>query len=394
MLTINMLGKGAIFYDNECISEKLSSKLVALVCLLVLNKNRDMSKEKIISYLWPDSDDEAAKSNLRFNLWTIKKTIPQSGGGEEFIISGKDYCRINEKYPYSCDKTLLDSFKVSQIEKIEELLKLKELFRGDFLEGLYLRNCNEFNEMILFERVVCQNKQVEILEKLICLYEKQERYEEELRILNEVAAIEPYNEQFACRAIRIYAMTGNRTAAINYYKNFEIVLRRNLNTSPNSELKQLYRELLESPGSLRPEQKSAEKALKKRVDIKVFGLKDVEYYGVTSIIDQIVCGGERKFLLELGQPFLADLSHIYSGLAPEAAGMQSPLPGTQFPLTGYGGCVPPVRIALAFQKFIAHASRRYDIYIQITDFEDMDPFSQNLIRHAEKMKYGNVVIRY
>jgi hypothetical protein len=35
----------------------------------------------------------------------------------------------------------------------------------------------------------------------------------------------------------------NRTAAINYYKNFEIVLRRNLDTPPNDELKLLYREL-------------------------------------------------------------------------------------------------------------------------------------------------------
>ena len=82
-----------------------------------------------------------------------------------FIISGRDYCRINEKYSYSCDKTMLDCFKVSQIENAEDLLMLKDLFKGDFLEGLYLRNCNDFNEMILFERVVCQNKQVEILEK-------------------------------------------------------------------------------------------------------------------------------------------------------------------------------------------------------------------------------------
>ena len=89
MLTINMLGKGAILYKNECISEKLSSKLVALICLLVLNKNRNMSKEKIISLLWPDSDDEAAKSNLRFNLWTIKKTVPQSDGGEDFYYFRK-----------------------------------------------------------------------------------------------------------------------------------------------------------------------------------------------------------------------------------------------------------------------------------------------------------------
>ena len=132
MLTINMLGKCAIFYDGECISEKLSSKLVALICLLVLNKNRNMSKEKIISYLWPDSNDEAAKSNLRFNLWSIKRMIPQSCDGEDFILSGKDFCRINEKYPYSCDKVMLDRFQASKLENVQELIHLKDLLKVTF----------------------------------------------------------------------------------------------------------------------------------------------------------------------------------------------------------------------------------------------------------------------
>ncbi len=387
MLTINMLGKGAILYDNECISEKLSSKLVALVCLLVLNKNRNMSKEKIISYLWPDSDDEAAKSNLRFNLWTIKKTVPQSDAGEDFIISGKDFCRINEKYHYHCDKTMLDGCKVSQIENIEDLLKRKELFKGDFLEGLYLRNCNEFNEMILFERVVCQNKQVEILEKLVRLYEEQERFEEELQILNEVAAIEPYDEHFAYQAIQIYGKMGNRTAAINYYKNFEIVLRRNLNTSPNNELKLLYKELLESTCSLKPEPKSQDKLLKKQINMKLYCLKDVEYYGIADMIDQIFSKAEKKYILELDQLFIRDLSSIYSGFLLEYEKPAADMPDSI--------CnVPPVKVALAFHKLIDHVSRRYNINIQMNDFEDMDQFSQNLIRHIEKMEYDNINIQY
>lgn len=410
MLTINMLGKCAIFYDNECISDKLSSKLVALICLLVLNRNRNMSKEKIIAYLWPDSDEEAAKSNLRFNLWNIRKSIPQNVEGEDFIISGKDFCRINEKYVFQCDKTRLDSCKVSQIESIDDLLQLKDLFQGDFLEGLYIRNCNEFNEMILFERVVCQNKQVEILEKLIGLYEEQERYEEELQILNEVAAIEPYNEQFAYQAVQIYGKLGNRTSAINYYKNFEIVLRRNLNISPNAELKQLYREMLESPcGSLKQEQKSVELP-GKQIEINLCGLKGVRYYALASAIDQIVCSTDRKFIQELERAFLDDLSYLYSGFLQENEGSAAALshnPAATLPHNpaatlphgpaatlphGPAG-VPPVRIALAFLKFIRHVSRRYHIQIQITGMEDMDQISQNLLRHIDKMNLENITIR-
>ncbi|MDD3169573.1 MAG: BTAD domain-containing putative transcriptional regulator [Eubacteriales bacterium] len=387
MLTINMLGKGAIFYDKECISDKLSSKLVALVCLLVLNKNRDMSREKIITYLWPDSDDEAAKSNLRFNLWNIRKAIPQSCDGEDFIITGKDYCRINEKYPYECDKTMLDGVKVSQLEKVEELLKLKELFKGDFLEGLYLRNCNEFNEMILFERVVCQNKQVEILEKLIGLYEEQEKYEEELQILNEVAAIEPYNEQFAYQAVHIYGKLGNRTAAINYYKNFEIVLRRNLNTSPNDELKLLYKELLESSCSLKFEQKHGDKFSKRKIEITVDCMKDVEYFGAASLLDSLMEGAEKRYISELDRAFLNDLSYIYSGLQPEHEKPASDCP------VGIGP-VPPVRVAFAFLKMMDHLSRRYELNIRISDLENMDQASRNLIDYLEKRKNHHINIQY
>lgn len=385
MLTINMLGKGVILYDKECISEKLSSKLVALICLLVLNKNRNMSKEKIISYLWPDSDDEAAKSNLRFNLWNIKKSIPQSGDGEDFILSGKDFCRINEKYLFSCDKIRLDNCKVSQIEDIEDLITLKNLFVGDFLEGLYLRNCNDFNEMILFERVVCQNKQIEILEKLIGLYDEQERFEEELQILNEAASIEPYNEHFAYQAIRVYGKLGNRTAAINYYKNFEIILRRNLNTSPNNELKLLYKELLESTGNMRLEQRSREKAPRRRLDLVIHGMRDIEYSGLAEMTDQIFRKAEQKCLLELDQPYLADLSSIYSGFRLD---YEKLAPG----FADGNGTVPTVRVAFAFLRLIEHVALHYELHIQIGDQEELDPVSRNVLQYLERIKSDHIIV--
>src|SRR5690554_816710 len=110
MLTINMMGKVNIIYKDINMNGKLSQKLVALICLLVLYRDRDVSKERIVSYLWPDSEADAAKYNLRYNLWMIKKHIPRDKTGEPLIITGKDYCRINKNYPFYCDKILLDEF--------------------------------------------------------------------------------------------------------------------------------------------------------------------------------------------------------------------------------------------------------------------------------------------
>ena len=252
---------------------------------------------------------------------------------------------------------------------------------------MYLRNCNDFNEMILFERVVCQNKQVEILVKLIGLYDEQERFEEELQILNEAAAIEPYNEQFAYQAIQVYGKLGNRTAAINYYKNFEIILRRNLNTAPNNELKLLYKELLESSGSLKLEPKGRDRLPKSRIDITVCGIKEIEYYGLTEIMDQIYGKTENKYFLELNPSYLSDLSFIYRGFQSD---YEKLAPGFVI----HTGFVPPVRVAFAFLQLIEYVSQRYEIHINLLDMKNLDPVSREALLYMEKRKFENIFIKH
>lgn len=385
MLTINMLGKANISFKGTNIDDKLNNKLVALICLLVLNKNRNISKDKIVSYLWPDSNDEAAKSNLRFNLWTIKKVIPQDHN-EDFIISKMDYCRINEKYKFYCDKIALDYFKASRDESIEELIKLKELFKGDFLEGLYIKNCNDFNEMILFERVVCQNKQVEILERLVSLYEEQDAYEDCLQILNEVAAIEPYNEHSAYQIMNMYGKLGNRVAAINYYKKFESNLRRNLNISPDNELKILYASLLENSGGIKAEHNKTI-IKKKKIEVKSHCLKNVEYFWVADVIKGIMENVDKKYLLELDKSYIFDLSFIQNDLLLDYEKLVSNVHESI-------GFVPSVRIINAFVKFLKHTSDIYEIRINVVNIDDMDGISQNILKHIEELKIEGICFDY
>jgi DNA-binding SARP family transcriptional activator len=382
-----MLGKVNITYKGQSIDDKLSSKLVALICLLVLNMNRDVSKEKIASYLWPDSDNDAAKYNLRYNLWMIKKLIPQDSNGAHLIISGKDYCRINEKYHFNCDKSLLDQFNTRRNKNVEELTRLKELFKGDFLEGLYLKNCNEFNEMILFERVVCQNKQVEILKELANLYEIKEQYEDGLQILNEMVAIEPYNEAFAYRVIDIYVKLGNRAAAISYYKNFESTLRRNLNISPDHDLKLLYASLLDSAICMKNEYRDKTRARNKKIQITSRCLQDVEYFWVADVINEIMKKADKKYMLRLDKKYVLDLSFIQNELLLDYEKYVSP----EHESIAY---VPSVRIINAFCKFLHYASEIYDIDIKVLNIEAIDTISLNILKHIEQSKIENLSIQY
>lgn len=75
MLNIYFLGKSIIEYNSKRLEDQLGTKAIALICILLLNEERHLSREKIEGHLWPDSNTEAARYNLRYNLWVIKKNI-------------------------------------------------------------------------------------------------------------------------------------------------------------------------------------------------------------------------------------------------------------------------------------------------------------------------------
>ncbi len=384
MLSINLLGQVNISCNGVRIAEKLSTKLTALICLLVLNADREMSRERISAYLWPDSDEEAARYNLRYNLWTAKKLIPPDRNGENFILVTKESCRINKRYRFQCDKLCIDKFNIKAERSLDELIRLKELFKGDFLEGFYLKNCDEFNEVVLFEQVVCQNKQIEIMKKLTELYERENRYEEALQVLHEMMAIEPYNENVAQRILNIYKISGNRAAAINYYKKFESQLRLELNIAPNIDLKLLYRNLTDEPsgGELYTTLKRVDQ---KKLAIETRCMKSVHYFWAADVVGALLRKANGKYLLELDVNYILDLSYIQNELILSYEKLISKEHREV-------GTVPSVRIVNAFLKFLSHVSAIYQVNIHIVNFSEMDPSSMVLLKHIEAGATGPIAI--
>ncbi|QHI71490.1 hypothetical protein [Aminipila terrae] len=130
-LIINLMGRVEFKYGEKNLEHKLSNKGVALISLLMLNIKNGISREKLISYLWADSDDEAARYNLRYNLWNIKKVIHADECGEDLILSTKDYCHLNAKYAFESDMLKLMKFECrGEEQSIEDLYSYKQLFRG------------------------------------------------------------------------------------------------------------------------------------------------------------------------------------------------------------------------------------------------------------------------
>jgi len=125
MLSICFLGKSRLEYDGKKFEDQFGNKVIALICLLVLNEKRYLSREKIEGYLWPESNEEAAKYNLRYNLWLLKKILMPDDNGEQFLKIDKEYCSINVKYSFNCDILQALNFVPNKNDTIMEISQNK-----------------------------------------------------------------------------------------------------------------------------------------------------------------------------------------------------------------------------------------------------------------------------
>ena len=198
-------------------------------------------------------------------------------------------------------------------------------------------------------------------------------------------SIEPYNENFAHRILSIYGRMGNRAAAINYYKKFEGQLRLELNIAPNSELKLLYRTLMEGPAGKRCRCAGPGSAVKQELTIETRCMKDVHYFWAADVVGALLRKVDEKYLLELDVNYILDLSYIQNELLLSYERLISREHKAV-------GTVPSVRIVNAFLKFMSHVSAIYSVQIRIVNSDEMDPSSLMMLKHIEASASGNIII--
>lgn len=304
-IKIYLLGDINIIVEDEVVTEKLSSKAIALLCFLSVNKGKKFTRDKLASFFWNDVTIENARYNLRYSLWNIRKVINR--GSQDIFLSTKDNCMINPDLDYYLDihhyRDILNKYKFND-EAIESLEKAKELYRGEFLQEFYLKNCQDFNDWIFYERERCQKNHSELSYRLVALYLEKNQYEKAILILEEMLYINPFKEDVYLKLMEIYMKTNDRQAAIKQYERCEYVLRQELNIPPGEELKSLHKKLLFSNNENNKSQLSTlnnkiivtttEKfnSMKRKaevwIDIPCYEVGDFKYYWLSAFVEKII----------------------------------------------------------------------------------------------------------
>lgn len=247
-LEICVLGNLTINVNKKSISGSISNKAAALLCYLVLNKDKTFSRDKLASIFWDSASIETARYNLRYTLWSLRKVLDADKKQTPVIVAYKDCCRINPEAliyldVFEMERLLEESRQLMGQDLVETLSRAKSIYKGEFLEGFYINKCPEFNDWVFFERERLQRKHFDVLHRLTKLHKSAGNYHKSIEILNEMLKINPLQEELYEELIKNYLELGDRASALKQYKRCSNILRDELNLSPNENIRKLYNEI-------------------------------------------------------------------------------------------------------------------------------------------------------
>lgn len=113
------------------------------------------------------------------------------------------------------------------------------LYRGEFLAGLSLPDSPEFEDWLQIQRETLHRRALVLLEHLSNRYEQTGDYDKALQFALRLTELEPWDENAHRKAMLLYALNGQKSAAIRQYDTCCQLLKKELATLPDEETRHL-----------------------------------------------------------------------------------------------------------------------------------------------------------
>jgi TolB-like protein/DNA-binding SARP family transcriptional activator len=198
---------------------------LALLTLLALEHPRPLSRDKLSACLWPESDTERARHQLRDSLYVLRAAL-----GEDALLAPGDELRLDPER-LSCD---LWEFREA-LERGDTATAVA-LYGGPFLDGAYLNRAEEFERWVDAERTQLAHHYAEALESLA---EESEAAGELLPAAGRwrrLAEHDPYNSRYALRLMQALESAGDRAGALRHAEVHAALLQAEFGVEPAPEL--------------------------------------------------------------------------------------------------------------------------------------------------------------
>jgi len=254
--TIQVLGGLSIMDGSGELIELSSRKAEAIVIYLLFSEKTSVEREEMATLLWADMPESNALTNLRVTLANIKK---QCG---DLLLVTRRRISIHPEAVIETDRTALEKTikstaanglekKELPLEQARILAEKMALYRGDFLQGFFVRNAIAFEDWAAYERETLRRQMIDALQMLIHTFKKNHMLREGIAAANQLLFIDSFNDAAYQWLIELYALNGERDKALETYEKYYTFLAEEIGVEPTDEVVALAEAVRD--GSLAPE---------------------------------------------------------------------------------------------------------------------------------------------
>lgn len=235
-LSSSYLGAPQITRDDTPITNFISNKVPALLAYLAVTR-RAHTRDKLAALLWGEMPDADAKNNLRQALANLRKLFDDelTITRDSIEFTGDCFLDCAEFESAIRAASTLDPERGAAI-----LTDALRLYRGDFLEGFYVRDAPDFEDWMLAERARLRELALQALHTLTQFHAQHGDFTEAMTYAARLLVFDPWREEAHRQLMLLQARTGQWTAALAQYESCKKILDEELGVQPSLETTALY----------------------------------------------------------------------------------------------------------------------------------------------------------
>lgn len=227
---------------------KLETRKATALLAYVSSAAMRCPREFLATLFWPEKNQQQALANLRRTLASLNASLPGWIEADRDSISIKRNQSIRTDVDsFHNDLLLLKKHDHTEGELCDECLSNLERalshYRGDFLDGLNLADCPNFDDWQFYKRDGLRQELAGALQQLSSAHALREHWEPAIAYARRWLALDRLHEPAARTLMDLYARSGQKTAALRQYEELKRLLSEQVGQEPEAETRQLYQQL-------------------------------------------------------------------------------------------------------------------------------------------------------
>jgi DNA-binding SARP family transcriptional activator len=227
MLQLRTLGGLSLFRGTENLTGAATQRLrLAILALLGVAGDGGVSRDKLLAYLWPESDAIRARHVLNQLIYAQRRQV-----GHDALFLGRKTLRLNPALIRTDVEAFEDALAGGDLEAAVGV------YRGPFLDGFFVKDAPEFERWTADQRQRLARRAMGALRTLAERAGGAGDQRAAADWLRRAAEIEPYDTAVALALVEALSAGGDRAGALVAARRHEELLQRELGVAPDARFR-------------------------------------------------------------------------------------------------------------------------------------------------------------